>query len=137
MDYSPDNMDYSSDIASTTSGATGISTVPAPEASIPSFPNLLDAMLVSVDDFNMICRKLHDPEWRPVFYRLTPTEFGLMIAHVKLDHDQPKVAAVVAGQIQLEAMFCCQHVILALRNAAGWTRTRVWCTSSFSSAAIC
>jgi hypothetical protein len=119
----PMNMDYSSDIASTTSGATGISTVPAPEASIPSFPNLLDEMLVSVDDFNIICRKLDDPEWRPVFYQLTPKEFGLMIAHVNLDHDQPKVAAVVAGKIQLEAMFCCQHVILALRNAADWTRT--------------
>lgn len=124
MDYSPDNTDSFSDIASTTtSGATGISTVPAPEASIPSFPNVPDEMLVSVDDFNIICRKVDDPEWRPVFYQLTPKEFGLMIAYVNLDHDQPKVAAVVAGQIRLEAIFCCQHVILALRNAADWTRT--------------
>lgn len=69
------------------------------------------------------CSKLEDPEWRPVFYQLTPEEFGLMVSYVNLDHDQPKVSAVVAAQIYLEATFTCQHVISALQNAADWTRT--------------
>jgi hypothetical protein len=92
------------------------------EAALPSFINLIDDMLVSVDDFAIICSKLEDPEWRQILYQLTPEEFGLMIAHVNLDHDQPKVAVVVAGQIYSESTFTCHHVILALQNAADWTR---------------
>jgi hypothetical protein len=116
------SLDNSSNL-SVGSVAGSISFPPLGEAAIPSFPNLLDEMLVSVDDFDIVCAKLENPEWRPIFFDLTPEEFGSMIAHVNLDHDQPKVAAVVAGQIYLESIFTVQHVIQALRNGADWTRS--------------
>lgn len=93
-------------------------------SSIPSFQSLLDEMLVSVDDFDIVCAKLENPEWVQIIYQLTPEEFGTMIAHVNLDHDQPKVATVVAGQISLESSsFTVAHITSALRNAADWVRT--------------
>lgn len=94
------------------------------QAVLPSFENLLQEMLFSVDDFDIVCSKLEDPEWRPIFFRMSPDEFGSMLAHVNMDHDQPKVAAIVAAQISMESSFTCQHVIHALRNA-DWTRASI------------
>lgn len=98
---------------------------PAVVLLLPSFENLLQEMLFSVDDFDIVCSKLEDPEWRPIFFRMSPDEFGSMLAHVNMDHDQPKVAAIVAGQISMESDFLLQHVIHALRNAADWTRASI------------
>lgn len=95
------------------------------QAILPSFDNLLEEMLFSVDDFDIVCNKLEDPEWRPILFRISPDEFGSMLAHVNMDHDQPKVAAVVAAQLSMESNFTCQHVIHALRNAADWTRVSI------------
>jgi hypothetical protein len=97
----------------------------APLADLPSFENLLEEMLVSVDDFDIVCSKLKDPKWRPIFFRMSPDEVGSMLAHVNLDHDQPKVAEIIAGQISLESDLTCQHVVHALRTAADWTRASI------------
>ena len=112
------------DLSSSGIPRDSMSTIASDVSSIPSFQALLDEMLVSVDDFDIVCAKLENQEWIQIFYQLTPEEFGTMIAHVNLDHDQPKVATVVAGQISLESSsFTVEHIKSALRNAADWIRT--------------
>jgi hypothetical protein len=101
------------------------STEEEPQDVLPSIENLLKEMMFSVDDFDIVCCKLGDPTWRSIFFQISPDEFGSMLAHVNLDHDQPKVAAMVAGQVFIELDFTCQHIIHALRNAADWTRASI------------
>jgi hypothetical protein len=49
-----------------------------------------------------------------------PDGYGNILAHVNLDIDQPRVAAVLANH--LGPRFTCQFVKAAAQNAAEWNR---------------
>ena len=53
--------------------------LPAPAVSLD---HLLSEMVLSVDDYDIICGKLDDPDWEALFIQLFPDEFGSIIAHV-------------------------------------------------------
>ena len=99
----------------------------ADPSSFPNFEKLLDEMLVSVDDLNIVQRKLEDPEWRPVLIHVSAEEFGLIIGHVNKEHDQPKVAVEIASAMFADSdsvvVFTCEHMVKAVEMAADWTRT--------------
>jgi hypothetical protein len=89
----------------------------------PSLPNLIEEMSSSLDDFDVISSKLESVEWRAIFAALTPTEFGIIIAHVKQDFDQPKVAECLASHLLVETgTFSCDYCLSALNAAASWNR---------------
>mmetsp|Transcript_14529 Transcript_14529/g.20518 ORF Transcript_14529/g.20518 Transcript_14529/m.20518 type:complete len:325 (+) Transcript_14529:816-1790(+) len=97
--------------------------MPLPPPVAPTLSNLLEEMVASVDDYDIISRKLGDPSWRVVFSNLTPEEFGMIIAHVHVDFDQPKVAACIALITGGVNGFTSKYVVAALRNTARWNRT--------------
>jgi len=83
----------------------------------------LDEMSVSVNDFDILSSKLQSADWRPVLSGLTPQEFGSIIAHVNMDFDQPRVAAMLAPHVNGGNCFTCVYCLSALQNAAQWNRT--------------
>lgn len=89
---------------------------------LPSLKNLLQIMLASMDDYELIQAKCHDPEWRNILSSLSPNDFGSVIGHVNLDFDQPRVASFLASQIVSKFVFTCEHCKAALRNTTDWNR---------------
>jgi hypothetical protein len=101
-----------------------IDVIPLPPPVVPSFSSLMDEMLASIDDYNIISTKLQDPGWRLVFESLTPEQFGNVIAHVNLDHDQPRVAVLLAPNLNGGGNnFTCEFCVGALKNTAPWNRS--------------
>jgi hypothetical protein len=88
----------------------------------PSLEGLLEEMFASINDYEIIERKMTYPRWRNIFSDLTPTEFGPIIAHVNIDSDQPRVALLIAKRIHGGHYFSCEYVIEALKNSAEWNR---------------
>mmetsp|Transcript_20592 Transcript_20592/g.31726 ORF Transcript_20592/g.31726 Transcript_20592/m.31726 type:complete len:555 (+) Transcript_20592:100-1764(+) len=97
--------------------------IPLPPPVAPTLANLLEEMVASVDDYDIISQKVDDPSWRPVFSDLTPEEFGMIIAHVHVDFDQPKVAACIALLVGGVGGFTSKYAVAALKNTARWNRT--------------
>lgn len=48
----------------------------------PSVEALLEQMETSMNDYDIVRRVIDQREWEPVFTRLTPDEYGSIIAHV-------------------------------------------------------
>ena len=93
---------------------------PLPSFSGPSIDSLLQEMAFSINDFEIICRKLRDSQWRDRLASITPDEFGSILAHVNLDSDQPRVAAVLANAVN---SFTCTHAKVGILNSAEWNRS--------------
>jgi hypothetical protein len=88
----------------------------------PSLEGLLEEMFASINDYEIIERKMTYPRWREVFSDLTPTQFGLIIAHVAIDSDQPRVALLIAKRVNGGLYFSCEYVVESLKNSADWNR---------------
>jgi hypothetical protein len=88
----------------------------------PSLEGLLKEMLAAVNDYEIIQTKIGYPRWRSVFSKLTPDEFGSIIAHVNVDSDQPRVAVLIAKSVHGGLYFSCDYVVAALKNTADWNR---------------
>lgn len=96
---------------------------PLPPPVVPSFSTLLDEMLASINDYDIISLKVQDPGWRLVFESLTPEQFGNIIAHVNMDHEQPRVALLLVPYVNGgNNSFTCAYCVAALRNTAEWNR---------------
>lgn len=107
---------------SSTMSSQEMSSLEQAEAMLPSLENLLKEMLGSMDDYDILQAKLLDPEWRAILTSISCSEFGSIIAHVNLDFDQPRVAALVATQLVANNTFTCQYCKAALENTADWNR---------------
>ena len=93
---------------------------PPISATTPTLDNLLAEMLTSVHDYDIIASKLQIAEWRMnVLERLTPTQFGMILAHVHNDLDQTREAALLANH---QHNFHCEYCVQALRNMNDWNR---------------
>jgi hypothetical protein len=89
------------------------------EAAPISLETLFKEMTDSVADLEIVCRRIADSSWAPIFRTMSSTNFGKMIKLVDLDFDQPNVAVVVAEQIP---NVTCQYVVAAVRAASKWNR---------------
>ena len=81
---------------------------------------LYEEMLVSIEDYDIIRCKLQDSGWLTLFENLRPAEFGNIIAHVNIEFDQPRVAALLA--LVVHPNFTCQHCAAAVKSTAEWNR---------------
>ena len=99
------------------------------EAQPPSLNILLKEMSESVADWDIIQRKLQDPDWDTIFATLTPNHYALILQQVALDFDQPKIAVCLAQTLQQQGTdssgFTCAHVVAALNVASEWNRATV------------
>ncbi|KAL7576112.1 hypothetical protein ACA910_000889 [Epithemia clementina (nom. ined.)] len=91
---------------------------PSPE--VPSFDLLMREMKGTVSHLDLIERKIRDPDWAPIWQRMTPAEFGKFVGRVELGFDQPRVAKAVAEEIP---SFRCEFVVAALQYAMDYQRT--------------
>jgi hypothetical protein len=97
--------------------------VAPPRSSPPSLENLMLEMVFSVNDYDIISARLRDPEWVPVFQAMSPQDLGMIIAHVNVDFDQPKVATLLAQNINGGRYFTCHYAAEAVKNTAEWNRS--------------
>jgi hypothetical protein len=49
---------------------------------VPSLARLMDEVVASVNDYEVISRRLHDPQWKGIFSSLTPNDFGDIVRRV-------------------------------------------------------
>eukprot|EP00978_Attheya_sp_CCMP212_P002831 scaffold5824_cov54-Attheya_sp.AAC.1 len=111
---------------------TLLEVMPARIPRTPTFENLLQEMVSSVQDYDIISRKLADSAWMPIFSSLTPSQYGTIILHVNVAFDQPKVAVLVATSFDKESHpFTCEFLVQAVRNTEEWNRTVMVVTLSF------
>ena len=89
---------------------------PTEATRVPSFATLLEEMIHSENDVANLTRHLEDDEWKYVLSRLSSEEFGLVIAHVQNNFDQPKVAELLAPLLTVT----CEYIAAALRHT--WNR---------------
>jgi hypothetical protein len=94
-----------------------------PRASPPSVENLILDMVFSVNDYDILSARLRDPAWLPIFQAVSPQDLGMIIAHVNVDFDQPKVAALLAQHINGGSYFTCHYAAEAVKNTAEWNRS--------------
>ena len=111
-----------SEILDTPIDLTELTPVAAPSQSVPSLNRLLQRMTTTANGYSEITQRLAQDDWNHVFQNLQPGDCGRIIASVRNDFDQPRVAAIVAGRIE---RFTCAHCVLALRNTSNWNRTTV------------
>ena len=98
------------------------------EAQPPSLKILLKEMSESVADWDIIQRKLQDPDWDTIFATLTPNHYALILQQEALDFDQPKIAACLAQTLQqqgADSLGFTAHVVAALNVASEWNRATV------------
>lgn len=89
----------------------------------PSLARLLEEMMASVDDYDIITDKLQDPEWSSLLAAITPDEFGTILAHVNVDFDQPEVASLLAHSLNNRGgNFTCDYCVAAIHNSAECSR---------------
>lgn len=88
----------------------------------PSFAKLLQDMAASVNDYDMLTRRLQQPQWRCIFESLSPEQFGRIIKSVTLDFDQPRVARLLVPVLNGGNNFTCPYFISALKNTEMWNR---------------
>jgi hypothetical protein len=85
-----------------------------------SIERLLEEMVSSISDYDIICNKLRDERWQSLLRSITADEFGCIIIHVNIEMDQPRVAVLLATH--MNSAFTCAHAAAAIQNAAEWTR---------------
>jgi hypothetical protein len=89
----------------------------------PSLTRLLEEMAASVDDYDIITKKLQDPEWSSLLAAITPDEFGTILAHVNVDFDQPDVAKLLGRCVNNGGgNFTCDYCVSAIHNSAECSR---------------
>ena len=83
----------------------------------PSRKVLLEEMSGSSADWEIIQRKIQDPDWyNVVFSQLTPDQYALILHQVRIFFDQPQIAACLAQTLQHgsdSSGFTCAHVVAA------------------------
>jgi hypothetical protein len=94
-----------------------------PRALPPSLENLIRDMVFSVNDFDIISARLRDPDWLPVFQAMSPQDLGSIIACVNVDFDQPKIATLLAQNINGGRHFTCHYAAEAVKNTSEWNRS--------------
>jgi hypothetical protein len=87
----------------------------------PSLAALLQEMIFSINDFEIVSTKLQDASWASLLANLSPGDFGSVLAHVNMDIDQPRVAELLARR--MGSKFRCEHCKAAAQNAAEWNKT--------------
>lgn len=96
---------------------------PAPANLSPSLDLLFAEMLVSVEDFEIIREKLSNQRWKSLFSLISPSDFGSIIAHVNVDFDQPRVAALLAPHLNGgDNNLSCAYAAAAVRSTSAWNR---------------
>jgi len=88
-----------------------------PLAPPPSLPLLLNAMKTSINDYELVAQKSLDEEWISLFQKMSPDEFGSVIACVHLAFDQPRVALLLASHLHQGRGIQCADAAAAIRNA--------------------
>lgn len=106
----------------------GSSSSPAKSASAVrgpvTLPNLLHAMHTSVSSYDLVQYRLHQvPEWQCFFAGLTPPEYGQVVAAVRTDMDQTRLAEELAQYVQ--PAFTCAHAAAAVQMASDWNRSNL------------
>ena len=76
---------------------------------------------MSVEDYDIISTKLQDPGWAALFSRISAPDFGSIISHVNVDHDQPRVAALLAPAVN-GGNFTSEYCAAAVKSTALWNR---------------
>jgi hypothetical protein len=94
-----------------------------PQATPPSLDNLIREMVSSVNDYDIISARLRDPDWLPVFQAMSPQDLGTIISYVNVDFDQPKVATLLAQNINGGRYFTCHYAAEAVKNTSEWNRS--------------
>ena len=123
---------YNNQLSNPNAARSATSEVPLHSPNV-NFDTLLVELGFAVDDFDFLTQKMFDASWKRVFATLTSTEFGLLVANVKNDNDQPRVAALVASSVHESdhrgdddsGGFTCEYVVAAVRNSVDWTRCEV------------
>ena len=87
----------------------------------PSLEVLLEEMMYSINDYDIILRKIQDSTWRELLQELSPEDLGGILAHVNRDTDQPRVADLLATQV-LRNRFTCDFGKAVILNTAEWNR---------------
>lgn len=87
-----------------------------------SLSSLLSSMESSINEFDLILGYLTDRRWVKFFANLTPNEFGQVVAAVKVEVDQPRVAVQLAPHIN-GGCFTCEYAAAAIRNCSAAYRT--------------
>lgn len=82
-------------------------------------------MSVSVSDFDILSDRLDRLEWRTFFMELSPDEYGIIIQQVRDQHDQPRVAALLAPYVNGGNNYTCEFAAAAVRNACEWNRAPI------------
>ncbi|CAB9497567.1 Arrestin domain containing [Seminavis robusta] len=89
---------------------------------LPSLSSLFCEMLLSVEDYDIIKAKLLDPAWRVLFSTISASEFGSIIAHVNVDFDQPRVAAILSPVVNGGQNLTCEYCAAAVKGTTEWNR---------------
>ena len=110
--------------ASTLASSTDLEDlIPIPPPEVPSLSVLLEEMTASVNDIDIISNKLQDAAWRTFISSMSPADFGAVIAHVNMDFDQPRLAALLAPHVNGGDCLTCVYCLSAIQSAAQWNRT--------------
>jgi hypothetical protein len=97
-------------------------TVEQMEVSIRSL--LRQMSLSSVNDYDLVNEELlMDTRWVRLFATMSPEQYGLIIAHVKVPADQPRMAVLLADYVNGGRGVTCIYVAAALRKMARGYRT--------------
>ncbi|KAL7463412.1 hypothetical protein ACHAXS_003784 [Conticribra weissflogii] len=90
---------------------------------VPSLPNLIQEIQLSVGPLSTIHRRLTQQPWkRAVFDPMTPNQYASVIRAVGIEFDQPDVAAALAPAVR-GGSFTHEYVIAAIRAVSEWLRT--------------
>lgn len=88
--------------------------------------SLLSEMRSSVNEYDILREKLLQDDWLALFRTATPDDFGSIVAHVRMESDQPRIAALLATPSHDyyfgTPSFGCRYAAAAIRKAADWTR---------------
>mmetsp|Transcript_12644 Transcript_12644/g.35075 ORF Transcript_12644/g.35075 Transcript_12644/m.35075 type:complete len:621 (+) Transcript_12644:267-2129(+) len=84
---------------------------------------LLEQMDSSPNDYELISFLATVKEWKAMFGRISPHEYGAIIHHVKTEQDQPRVANLLSIHILGGKCFTCEYAASAVRNTSEWHRS--------------
>lgn len=105
-----------------------------PKSSTPSLVVLFSEMRSSVDAYNTVLDKMRTPSWTRFFEKLSPYEFGQVIARVTDPFDQPRVAVLLGEQVNQRMNetcskdksangLTCEYVAFAIRSTSEMHRS--------------
>jgi len=90
---------------------------------VPSIPNLIQEIQLSVSSLSTVNRRLTQQTWkRAVFDPMTPNQYASVIRAVTIEFDQPDLAAALAPAVR-GGNFTHEYVIAAIRAVSEWLRT--------------